>query len=159
LLRLLRQAGKLDPDLVIIDAVIVRDFGGGKTIALNPVDRRKMGTKHTLLVDRHGVPVATRTAGANASDHRQIVPLVLEYPEVKGKQGPEELPDKLHGVRGCDSTPMRGLLACLGTEPHGIKWRTTHGSGLKKIRWGVVWTLSRLKGLRRLRIRYDRQAG
>lgn len=30
LLRLLRQAGKLDPDLVIVDAVILRAFGGGE---------------------------------------------------------------------------------------------------------------------------------
>ena len=30
LLRLLRQADKLDPDLVIVDAVMVRAFGGGE---------------------------------------------------------------------------------------------------------------------------------
>ncbi|HEY7425622.1 MAG TPA: transposase [Gemmataceae bacterium] len=33
LLHLLRQAGKLDPDLVIIDAVLVRAFGGGELTA------------------------------------------------------------------------------------------------------------------------------
>src|SRR3954464_3137681 len=30
LLRLLRRAGKLDPDLVVVDAVILRAFGGGE---------------------------------------------------------------------------------------------------------------------------------
>src|SRR5439155_13116533 len=87
LLRLLRQAGKLDPDLVIVDAVIVRAFGGGEQTGKSPVDRRKKGSKHTLLVDRHGVPLAIRTAGANASDHRQIIPLVLDFPKVTGKPG------------------------------------------------------------------------
>src|SRR5919112_2551596 len=41
LLRLLRQAGKLDPDLVIVDAVLVRAFGGGQQTGSSPVDRRK----------------------------------------------------------------------------------------------------------------------
>jgi hypothetical protein len=52
------------------------------------VDRRKKGSKHTLLVDRHGVPLAIRTAGANASDHRQIIRLVADFPKVTGKPGP-----------------------------------------------------------------------
>src|SRR6476620_10459984 len=80
LLRLLRQAGKLDPELVIVDAVMVRAFGGGDLTGPSPVDRRKKGSKHTLLVDRHGVPLAIRTAGANASDHRQLIPTVRDFP-------------------------------------------------------------------------------
>ncbi len=84
LLRLLRQARKFDPDLVIIDAVLVRAFGGGESTGSSPVDRRKKGSKHTLLVDRHGVPLAIRTAGANASDHRQIIPVILDFPKVPG---------------------------------------------------------------------------
>jgi transposase len=68
LLRLLRQANKLDPDLVIVDAVLVRAFGGGEQTGPSPVDRRKKGSKHPLLVDRYGVPLAIRTAPANESD-------------------------------------------------------------------------------------------
>lgn len=41
LLRLLRQAGKFDPDLVIVDAVLVRAFGAGEQTGSSPVDRRK----------------------------------------------------------------------------------------------------------------------
>ena len=159
LLRLLRQAGKLDPDLVIIDAVIVRAFGGGELIGPSPVDRRKKGWKHTLLVDRHGVPLAIGTAAANVSDHRQIIPLLLAFPKVKGKPGrPKELPDQLYADRGYDSDATRWLLAWLGIEPPIAKRRTVHGSGLGKIRWVVERTISWLKGLRRLRIRYDRLA-
>src|SRR6476646_5361522 len=87
LLGLLRAVDKLDPDVVIVDGVIVRAFGGGEQTGPNPVDRRKPGTKHTLLVDRRGVPLAIRTAGANASDHTQIIPLVLDFPTVGGKPG------------------------------------------------------------------------
>ena len=159
LLRLLRQAGKLDPDLVIIDAVIVRAFGGGELTGPSPVDRRKKGSKHTLLVDRLGVPLAIRTAGANASDHRQIIPLVLDFPKVGGKRGrPKELPDELYADRGYDSDATRWLLAWLGIEPHIARRKTPHGSGLGKVRWVVERTISWLKGLRRMRIRYDRLA-
>jgi transposase len=157
LLRLLRQADKLDPSLVVVDGVMVRAFGGGETTGPSPVDRRKLGTKHTLLVDRHGVPLAIRTAGANASDHRQIIPLVLDFPRVGGKSGrPKELPDALYADRGYDSDATRALLRWLGIEPHIAKRETPHGSGLGRVRWVVERTISWLKGLRRMRVRYDR---
>ena len=155
--RLRKRAGKLDPDTVIIDGVTVRAFGGGEQTGPSPVDRRKKGTKHTLLVDRHGVPLAIRTAGANASDHKQIIPLVLDFPRVGGKPGrPKELPDDAYADRGYDSEATRGLLRWLGIEPHIAKRKTPHGSGLGKVRWVVERTISWLKGLRRLRLRYDR---
>jgi len=157
LLRLLRQAGKLDPNLVIVDAVMVRAFGGGELTGPSPVDRRKKGTKHTLLVDRHGVPLAIRTAGANASDHTQVIPSVLDFPKVTGKPGrPKELPDELYADRGYDSDSTRWILAWLGIEPHIARRKTPHGSGLGKVRWVVERTIAGFKGLRRMRIRYDR---
>jgi transposase len=159
LLRLLRQADKLDPHLVIVDAVMVRAFGGGGLTGPSPVDRRKRGTKHTLLVDRHGVPLAIRTAGANASDHRQIIPLVLDFPKVAGKPGrPKELPDELYADRGYDSDSTRWILSWLGIEPHIARRKTPHASGLGKVRWVVERTTAWFKGLRRMRIRYDRSA-
>lgn len=159
LLRLLRQADKLDLDTVIVDSVIVRAFGGGEQTGPSPVDRRKKGTKHTLMVNRSGVPLAIHTAGANASDHRQIIPLVLDFPHVGGKPGrPREAPADLYADRGYDSDGTRWLLVWLGIEPHIGQRRTPHGSGLGKVRWVVERTISWLKGLRRLRVRYDRLA-
>jgi transposase len=157
LLRLLKQAGKLDPDVAVVDGVTVRAFGGGDDTGPSPVDRRKPGTKHTLLVDRNGVPLAIRTAGANASDHTQIVPLVLDFPAVGGTPGrPKEHPDDVVADRGYDSEATRWLLRWMGIEPKIAKRRTAHGSGLGKVRWVVERTISWLKGLRRIRVRYDR---
>ena len=157
LLRLLRQAGKLDTDLVVVDGVYVRAFGGGEQTGPSPVDRRKLGTKYTLLVDRHGIPLAVRPAGANASDHRLILPTVLDFPKVGGKPGrPKELPDELYADRGYDSEGMRAFLRWLGIDPHIAKRGTPHGSGLGKVRWVVERTIRWLKGLRRMRVRYDR---
>jgi transposase len=157
LLRLLRRAGKLDTDLVIVDGVYVRAFGGGEKTGPSPVDRRKKGTKHTLLVSRQGVPLAIRTAGANASDHTQIIPLVLDFPHVGGRPGrPKELPDELYADRGYDSDSARWLLAWLGIAPRIARRGVSHGSGLGRVRWVVERTISWLKGLRRMRVRYDR---
>ena len=118
LLKLLRAAGKFDPDVAIIDSVIVRAFGGGDETGPSPVDRRKRGTKHTLMVDRHGVPSAMATVGANISDQTQLVPLVLDFPPIGGKPGrPKELPDKVVADRGYDNDATRALLRWLGVEP------------------------------------------
>lgn len=157
LLRLLRQEDKLDPDVVIVDGVLVRAFGGGEETGPSPVDRGKKGTKHTLLVDRHGVPLVIHTAGANSSDHREIIPLVLDFPKVGGKPGrPPERPETLLADAGYDNDSTRWLLRWLGIEPKIRKKTGEHGSGLGKVRWVVERTISWLKGLRRLRVRYDR---
>ena len=157
LLGLLKRAGKLDPDTVVVDGVTVRAFGGGEATGPSPVDRSRKGTKHTLLVDRHGVPLAIRTAGANASDHKQIIPVVLDFPRIKGTPGrPKESPDDLYADRGYDSEGTREYLRWLGIEPHIAKRKTPHGSGLGKVRWVVERTIGWIKGLRRMRVRYDR---
>ena len=71
LLAALKRAGKLDLDTVIIDGVTVRAFGGGEATGPSPVDRPRPGTNHTVMVDRAGVPLVIRTAGAKVSDHER----------------------------------------------------------------------------------------
>ena len=157
LLTLLRQAEALDSDIAIVDSVIVRAFGGGEDTGASPVDRGKLGTKQTLMVDRKGVPLAIRTTGANASDQNQILPIVLAFPRVGGQPGrPKELPDEVYADRGYDSDDTRALLQWVGVTPQIAKRRTEHGSGLGKVRWVVERTISWIKGLRRMRVRYDR---
>jgi transposase len=50
----------------------------------------------------------------------------------------------------------RLLLRWLGIEPRIAKRKTPHGNGLGKVRWVVERTISWVKGLRRMRVRYDR---
>jgi len=157
LLGALKRAGKLDLDTVIIDGVTVRAFGGGEATGPSPVDRRRPGSKHTAMVNKAGAPLVVRTAGANASDHRQILSVLMGFPRVGGAPGrPKELPDELYADRGYDSEPLRARLRWLGIEPHIARRGTPHGSGLGKVRRVVERTISWRKGLRRLRVRYDR---
>lgn len=97
----------------------------------------KPGTKHTLLVSRSGVPLKIRTAGANASDHTQIIPLVLDFPKVGGKRGrPKELPNEVYADRGYDSDSTRWL----GVEPHIGKGAPRTGAGWG---WSGGWSSGR----------------
>jgi transposase len=159
LLVLLRKNGCLETHLAIIDSVLIRAFGGGDRSGPSPVDRRKLGVKHTLLVDAHGAPLVIRSTPANASDQRQILPTLVEFPRVGGKPGrPKEHPDVLYADRGFDDDAARAILRWLGIEPRIARRRTPHGSGLGRVRWVVERTIGWLKGLRRMRVRYDRLA-
>lgn len=101
---------ELEHDAVVVDGVQTRAFRGGEGVSPSPVDRGKPGVKHAVMTDRNGVPLALVSDGANVSDHRQIMPLVLEFPPVSGKPGrPRELPDVLYADRGYDSDATRYL--------------------------------------------------
>lgn len=157
MLIMLRQADELHLETAIIDSTQVRAFGGGDATGPSPVDRRKKGTKFTLLVDREGVPLVLRAAGANRSDHLEILPTVVSFPTVPGKVGrPPTHPKKLYADAGYDSDPTRSILRWLGIEPHIRRRNCEHGSHLGRVRWVVERTISWIKGLRRMRVRYDR---
>jgi transposase len=157
LLALLHKHDALDVRTVIIDSTLVRAFGGGDETGPNPVDRARPGTKFTLAVDSHGVPLVIRVAPANKSDHNEIIPTVLDIPEIGGKPGPrKEHPDDAYADAGYDSEAIRQILRFLGITPH-IRHKTgEHGSHLGRVRWVVERTISWIKGLRRMRFRYDR---
>jgi transposase len=156
-LRILRKAGVLETELAVIDSVMVRAFGGRDSTGPSPVDRRKLGSKYTLLVDANGVPLVIHTAPANASDYKQILPAVEAFPEIGGKPArPRKQPDVIYADRGYDSEAIRQDPRLLGIKQVIARRGTDHGSSLGRIRWVVERTISWFKGLRRLRIRYDR---
>ena len=81
--------------------------GGAKT-GPNPTDRRKLGSKHHLLTDANGIPLACTLTGANRHDVTQLLPLLDSIPHVKGKRGaPRFRPKHVQGDRAYDSEPHR----------------------------------------------------
>lgn len=158
MLRLVRRDGELEHDTAIIDSTQVRAFGGGDRTGPSPVNRRKSGTKYTLMTDRNGVPLAVRIDGANRSDQREILPIIEEeFPHVSGKPGrPKSGPNTVYADAGYDSEATRNTLRCLGIQPFIRKRATAHVSRLGRVRWVVERSIAWLKGLRRLRMRYDR---
>lgn len=157
LLTMLNHEKQLHLETAIIDSTQVRAFGGGDETGPSPVDRRKKGTKFTLLVDRDGVPLVIHTAPANSSDHCEILPAIVDFPVIGGKPGsPRTHPKKLYADAGYDCEATRSLLRWLGIEPHIRRCSEEHGSHLGRVRWVVERTISWIKGLRRMRLRYDR---
>src|SRR4029453_14130000 len=49
---------------------------GGSATGPSPVDRARKGSKHHLLVDAAGIPLAWTVTGGNRNDVTQLVPLV-----------------------------------------------------------------------------------
>lgn len=51
------------------------------------MDRGKSGSKHHIVVDAGGVPLATILTGANRHDVTQLIPLIDAIPPIAGKAG------------------------------------------------------------------------
>jgi transposase len=131
-------------------------FWGAQT-GPNPTDRRKPGSKHHVLTDANGIPLATTLTGANAHDVTQLIPLVDAIPNIRGKRGKRRRPKRVQGDRAYDSEPHRQRLRRRGIRPVLAKRYTEHGSGLGVFRWVVERTNSWLHQFRRLRVRFERR--
>ena len=133
-------------------------FGGAK-VGPNPTDRRKAGSKHHVITDGNGIPLAVLLTGANAHDVTQLIPLVNAIPFVRGKPGhPRRKPAILVADRGYDSQPHRDELEAMGIGTLIARRNTEHGSGLGIFRWMVERTIAWLHQFRRLRVRFERRA-
>ena len=98
-----------------------------------------------------------RAVPANRSDQCEILPAVVDFPIVAGKPGrPRTHPQELYADAGFDCEATRNILRWLGIEPHIRHSQGEHGSHLGRVRWVVERTISWIKGLRRMRVRYDR---
>ncbi len=138
--------------------VYPRDAGGKKT-GPNPTDRRKLGSKHHLIVDAKGIPLAVILTGANRHDVTQLDALVDAIPNIRGKRGrPLHKPKIVQGDRGYSSEPHRQRLRERGITPVLAKIGAPHGSGLGKTRWPVERSIAWLHSFRRLKVRYERYA-
>ena len=78
----LAKAEKPREETVGLDGMTVQTLGGRKATGPSSIGRKEPGTKHTLLVCQTGVTLAIHEAGPNARDHRQILPVVCERPQV-----------------------------------------------------------------------------
>src|SRR5215213_10012620 len=83
----------------------------GSATGPSPVDRARKGSKHHLLVDATGIPLAWTLTGGNRNEITQLIPLVGRVPPVRGKVGrPRRRPDRLTADRGYDHDQYRRLL-------------------------------------------------
>ena len=123
----------------------------------NRTDPRKLGTKHHLIVDAQGIPLAVVLTGAHGHDITQLYALVAAIPHERGKPGrPLHEPHIVQGDRGYSSEPHRQRLRECGITPLLAKASSPNGSGLGKTRWVVERSIAWLHCFKRLKIRYER---
>ncbi len=123
------------------------------------MDRARTGSKHHLLVDATGIPLAVALTGGNRNDVTQMMPLLddLHDRPVAGKPGrPRQKPDLVIADRGYDHDKYRRLLWARGIKPMIARRGAEHGSGVGRQRWVVERGFAHLHNFRRLRIRYER---
>lgn len=117
-----------------------------------------MGSKHHVLTDAKGIPMAATLTGANRHDVTQLLPLVDAVPAVAGKPGrPRKRFGAVQGDRAYHSQAHRKALKERGSQPILARRNAPHGSGLGKYRWPIERTLSWLHQNRRLRVRYEKR--
>src|SRR5680860_896795 len=74
----------------------------------SPVDRGRAGSKHHLLTDLSGIPLAISLTGGNRNDVTQLLPLIDGVGPVRGKLGrPRQRADSLLADRGYDHDKYR----------------------------------------------------
>ncbi|MFH9009730.1 IS5 family transposase [Streptomyces afghaniensis] len=159
LLAELNAAARLDWSRCVVDSSHVRALKGGSNTGPSPVDRGRAGSKHHVITDGHGTPLAVLLTGGNRNDVTQLLPLLDAVPPVRGRVGhPRRRPDSLFADRGYDHDVYRDQVRARGIVPAIARRGTLHGTGLGTYRWVVERTIAWLHSFRRLRIRWERRA-
>jgi transposase len=82
------------------------------------VDRARPGSKHHLITEGHGIPLAAILTGGNRNDMTQLMPLIEAVPPVRGRRGrPRRRPDTVFADRGYDHDKYRKQVQAVGITP------------------------------------------
>ena len=131
----------------------------GDHVGPSPVDRGRPGSKHHLICDAGGIPLAVTLTGGNRNDVTQLIPLVDAISPIRGRRGrPRRRPRELFADRGYDHDFYRRQLRARGITPRIARRGVPHGSGLGRQRWVVERGFAWLHAFKRLRTRYERRA-
>jgi transposase len=131
----------------------------GDQIGPSAVDRGRNGSKHHLITDATGIPLAVILTGGNRNDVTQLLPLLEAIPKIRGARGrPRQRPRRVYADRGYDHDNHRAKVRDLGATPIIARRNTEHGSGLGVHRWVVERSFAWLHAFKRLRTRYEPRA-
>jgi transposase len=116
LLDRLGQQDRIDWSRASIDAGAVRAKGGGEKTGRNPTDRGKLGSKHHLIVDRNGVPLAPPML-TPASQHdsvplNEVLDSIRPIRQRRGRR--RRRPAKLHADKAYDHRRCRAACRVRG---------------------------------------------
>ena len=143
----------------MIDASFAKAPEGGEDTGPNPTDRGKSGSKHHVLTDAQGIPLAVSLdSAARAESHMVQQTLAWEETDIQ--------PERLIGDKAYDCDALDDALAELGIEmisPHRRNRlpenQTQDGRPLRRYRhrWIVERTIAWLGNHRRLLTRWEKR--
>lgn len=154
----LRAVGGIGLSRACVDSSSLRALKGGEATGPNPTDRGRAGSKHHVVVDARGTPLATTVTGAHRNDVTQLLPLVAAIPPVRGRGPgrPWRRPWVVVADRAYDHQKYRTALNDKKVRCRIARRGVAHGSGLGRWRWVVERTISWLHQFKRLRVRWER---
>ncbi len=114
----------------------------------SPVDRARTGSKHHLLTDSGGIPLAISLTGGHRNDVTQLLPLIDDVGPVRGRSAV-----RASALNGCSLTVAMTTTSTAASWKRGVKpviarRQTANGSGLGRQRWVVERTFAHLHNLR-----------
>ena len=130
---------------------------GGAATGPNPTDRRKAGSKHHVLVERQGIPLAEELTAANVPDGCRCTALVDAVAPIRQPRGrPRRRPTKFHADKASAWRRCREALRRRGIVPRIARQRIESRERLGRYRWVAERSLAWLAQFRRLELRYER---
>ena len=107
-----------------------------------PAGRGKTGSKHQVIADGHGIPLARPLTGGNRNDVTQLMPLLRGVAPVRGKRGrPRQRREGLHADRGYDHDKYRRMARAPGVKPAVARRGPSTAPAWASIGWVVEQTL------------------
>lgn len=114
----LRATGRLDLSRAVIDSSHIRALKGGPKTGRSPVDRGRPGSKHHVICDATGIPLAVTVTGGNRNDITQLIPLLAAVPRIRSKRGrPRQRPGEVYADRGYDHDSYRRQVWARASSP------------------------------------------
>ena len=108
-----------------------------------------MGSKHHVITEGQGLPLAFELSGANRHDITEAVWLIEAIPAICGKVGrPRHLPESVYADRAYHSQAFKDYRRGRRIKPFIAERFTEHGSGLGTVRWVVERTIAWLHQFR-----------
>ncbi|RUL90381.1 IS4/IS5 family transposase [Verrucosispora sp. FIM060022] len=84
----------------------------------SPVNRARPGSKHHVLTEGAGIPLAVSLTGGNRHDVTELLSLIDKIPPVRNRRGrPRQRPDQLFADRAYDHDKYRRAVRRKGHPP------------------------------------------
>ncbi|WP_236711885.1 IS5 family transposase, partial [Streptomyces azureus] len=152
-------ASRLDWSRRVVDSSHVRALKEGIHTGPSPVDRGQAGSKHHLITDGRGTPLAVILTGGNRNDVTQLLPLLDAIPPVRaGSAVPAASLTHCSPTADTTTTSTATRFVPAVPCPSSPAAAHPHGSGLGVYRWVVERTFAWPHGFPRLRVRWERRA-